>query len=154
MSIAVIAMIDQPERRKVDRFPLHTACRLETNNLSEFSPSSVIDYRGYTVDLSEVGALVNIDREDVLLNKEEVNCKFVEHNFSVTAHVCQCSVKDNYTQVRLKFYQLSTKQYQKLIEILYADMTDWKQSKRPKNSNVLLAIIFSLWQLRPLRSKY
>ena len=153
VSIAAITAIDQPERRAMDRFPLHTTCQIKLNNSSEDYHSLAHVYQGYTINLCEGGAQIVLASNDFVLDTDSIYLEFPENSFSVMAQVCRSSRQIGSTQVALKFSQLSTEQHRQLIEMLYSNMTWWKRSKRPGNLDVFLSMLSSFLRLKPLRSK-
>ena len=58
MGVAVLAAVDQPERRLVDRFPLRTVCKITCDNRQ---------YWGHTNDVSETGANVTLITEEFFI---------------------------------------------------------------------------------------
>ncbi|MBV8882661.1 MAG: glycosyltransferase [Chroococcidiopsidaceae cyanobacterium CP_BM_RX_35] len=152
--IAVLAAIDQPERRIVDRFPLQISCQLKINDFSNRNTMTEYVYQGYTKNLSEKGALVTLTSGDFTTATQLLLLEFTEEGFSVEAQLCRCEKQGNVTQVALKFINPTLQQNQKLVEMLYTDMTWWKRSKRPGNLDVLIALCVSFLKLRSLLTKY
>jgi len=145
MSIAVLAAIDQPQRREMDRFPLHTTCKLMSENRT---------YSGYTNDLSEGGASVTLMTEDIAIDENPVILEFPEHNFSIEAKVCRATSQQTHSHLSLEFPNITVEQNRQLVTMLYSDMTWWKQRKQPGNLDVFFALLASFLNLTPLRSKY
>ena|SRR4028118_1401085 len=145
MSIAVLAAIDQPQRRDMDRFPLRTTCKLMSTNCT---------YSGYTNDLSEGGASVTLMTEDIAINKNPVVLEFPDHNFSVEAKVCRATSQGTNIYLSLEFPNITVEQNRQLVTMLYSDMTWWKQRKQPGNLDVFFALLTSFLNLTPLRNKY
>lgn len=152
-SIAVLAAIDQPERRAMDRFPLRTPCKLTIGDSPNDAGLVASTYQGYTNNLCENGANITLMTDDFMVGNQPIFLEFIEYGFSVEAQVCRW-MQGNNTQVALKFPKVTTQQNRQLIEMLYTDMTWWKQSKRPGSLVVFLAMLSSLLRLRPLLSKY
>jgi cellulose synthase (UDP-forming) len=146
MGIAILAAIDQPVRRATDRFPLQTTCQIILGDLST--------YQGYTANLSETGAGIRLMTEDSVASNQPVILKFPEHGFSVKAQVRRSIHGRNYCKMGLVFTEVNLEQKRQLVNLLYTDMTWWKQSKRPRNLDVFFALVKAFLTLRPLRSKY
>jgi cellulose synthase (UDP-forming) len=148
MSVAVLAGIDQPVRRLVDRFPLRTTCKLTIGNRL---------YWGYTNDLSETGANVALTTSylDSEINPDEpASLEFVERGFAVNIEVLRWGLKDHYANASLRFTDVNLEQNRKLVTWLYGNMTTWKQPKKPGVLDSLLALIAAVLRLKPVLSKY
>lgn len=152
MAVAVLAAVDQPERRLVDRFPLRTVCKISCDQGQ---------YWGHTNDVSETGANVTLISQEFLVLTEPsrsansmVELEFLEHNFSVEAEITRSSYTNHGFNVGLKFSPLTIKQSRKIIDILYTNLTWWKQAKRLGGIDAMLAILFSILKLRPVLTAY
>lgn len=152
MAVAVLAAVDQPERRLVDRFPLRTVCKISCDQGQ---------YWGHTNDVSETGANVTLISQEFLVITEPsrsansmVELEFLEHNFSVEAEITRSSYTTHGFNVGLKFSPLTIKQSRKIIDILYTNLTWWKQAKRLGGIDAMLAILFSILKLRPVLTAY
>jgi len=181
MSIAVLAAIDQPVRRAMDRFPLRTACKLTCSGspLSADSlpyppggptsyahnalhdtaktplyPNNSHSYWGYTNNLSESGASITLFVHNFVVDNHLTVLEFLEYDFSVEAEVLRLTLQDNYTKVALKFSRVTTQQSRQLVTLLYSNMTWWKRSKKPGSLDVCLTMLSALLKLRPMLSKY
>ncbi|MEJ1931221.1 glycosyltransferase, partial [Nostoc sp. NIES-2111] len=145
MGVAILSAIDQPIRRTMDRFPLKTACKITTKDKV---------FLGYTQNLSESGARVVLIKPDVALNTLIVEITFLEYGFSIQAEVVRYFFKKDEFGIALQFVQLETEQQRKLVEVLYTEMTWWKQRKKPGTLDSFLAMIASTIQARPLLNRY
>ncbi|MHC5761535.1 glycosyltransferase [Nostoc sp.] len=145
MGVAILSAIDQPIRRTMDRFPLKTACKITAKDKV---------FLGYTQNLSESGTRVVLITPDVALNTSIVEVTFLEYGFSIQAEIVRCFVKKNKFGIAMQFVQLENEQQRKLVEVLYTEMTWWKQRKKPGTLDSFLAMIASTIQARPLLNWY
>lgn len=144
MGVAVLAAVDQPERRLVDRFPLHTVCKISSDQRQ---------YWGHTNDVSETGANITLITQE-FLSDSIVELEFLEHDFSVEAEITRSSYQNHGFNVAVKFSPLTIKQSRKIIDILYTNLTWWKQAKRLGGIDAMLAILFAILKLRPVLTAY
>ncbi len=144
MVAAVLAAVDQPERRLVDRFPLRTVCKITCDQRQ---------YWGHTNDVSETGANVTLITQEFLADSM-VELEFLEHNFSLEVEITRSSYTSHGFNIGLKFSPLTIKQSRKIIDILYTNLTWWKQAKRLGGIDAMLAILFSILKLRPILTAY
>jgi cellulose synthase (UDP-forming) len=147
MLASILSGIDQPVRRVTDRFPLRTACKLTVGTHV---------YWGHTTDLSEQGANVTLttDKFMFVTGNHPVTLEFLEHGFSVEAEVVRTSVKDQANVIALTFPDVNLEQNRSLISMLYCDMTWWKQRKKHSNLDMVLALLSSVLNPRPLLSRH
>lgn len=148
MGAAVLAGIDQPVRRVVDRFPVRTTCKLTIAGQT---------YWGYTHDLSESGASIVLTTNYAshpIHQKSQVLIEFVEENFSLQAEILRLSMKDDSMTIMLQFVNLTLEQNRRLVIWLYGDMTWWKQRKQPGVLDSFLAMLATVLKLKPLMNKY
>ncbi|MEH1801121.1 MAG: glycosyltransferase [Nostoc sp.] len=145
IGVAILSAIDQPIRRTMDRFPLKTACKITAKDKV---------FLGYTQNLSESGTRVVLITPDVALNTSIVEVTFLEYGFSIQAEIVRCFVKKNKFGIAMQFVQLENEQQRKLVEVLYTEMTWWKQRKKPGTLDSFLAMIASTIQARPLLNWY
>jgi cellulose synthase (UDP-forming) len=145
MGVAILSAIDQPIRRTMDRFPLKTTCKITAKDQV---------FLGYTQNLSESGARVVLITPDVALNTSIVEVTFVEYGFSIQAEIVRFFAKKDKFGIALQFVQVETEQQRKLVEVLYTEMTWWKQRKKPGNLDSFLAMIASTIQARSLLNWY
>jgi cellulose synthase (UDP-forming) len=145
MCIAVLAAIDQPERRLMDRFPLRTACKLTCGNR---------EYWGCTNNVSESGANLTLLSEGSIPKGSVIVMEFLEHGFSVEAKVVQLTRNNHGVNVSLHFSPLTIEQSRHLIDVLYTDLTWWKRARQLGGVDSFLAIFWSFLKLRPLLTAY
>lgn len=145
MGVAILSAIDQPVRRTMDRYPLKTACKITAEDKVFF---------GYTQNLSESGARVVLVPPNVALNTSSVEVTFLDYGFSIQAEIVRSFVKKDKFGIALQFVQLETEQQRKLVEVLYTEMTWWKQRKKPGGLDSFLAMIASIIQARSLLNRY
>ena len=143
--IAVLSAIDRPIRRTMDRFPLQTTCKITAKDKVLW---------GYTQDISESGAKVISIEPELALNTSHVEVAFLEYDFSVRAEIVRSRVKKGKFEIALQFTQLETEQQRKLVEVLYTEMTWWKQRKKPGSLDSFLAMISSIIQAKSLLNRY
>ena len=143
--IAVLSAIDRPIRRTMDRFPLQTLCKITAKDKVLW---------GYTQNISESGAKVMSIEPEVALDTSHVEVTFLEYDFSVRAEIVRSRVKKGKFEIALQFTQLETEQQRKLVEVLYTEMTWWKQRKKPGSLDSFLAMISSIIQAKSLLNRY
>jgi cellulose synthase (UDP-forming) len=145
--VAILSSIDQPIRRALDRFPLQEHCELRF-------PTSTC--RGLTLDLSEQGALMQLDHQiDVANVPDRFPLRLIDaqgQSHWVTAEVI--ARRSTTHQLRLKFVHvpLTTQRY--LIGRLYCDMHDWKARRRVGGVDGILSLLSATVQLRPILRRY
>lgn len=145
LSLAVLAAIDQPERRKADRFPLRTACKVSWNGSPVW---------GHTNDLSEGGANVSLLADKALPKGAIVEFELLDHTCMLKAKVIRSRLGSQFTTTSLQFSQVSLEQNRQLVNLLFGEMAWWKESRRPSALDSLLAILASFLKLQPIRSTY
>jgi cellulose synthase (UDP-forming) len=145
MMLAVLAAIDQPERRQMDRFPLQTACKLSW-------PGG--DAWGHTQNLSETGARVNLLTTHWIPVGETATLELLEHQVQIPVTVVSDRPDAQSTTLSLQFQTVSADQHRQLVSLLYGEMAWWKQNRRPGAIDTLLAMAGSFLKLRPVRSVY
>jgi cellulose synthase (UDP-forming) len=143
--VAVIAAIDQPERRLVDRFPLRTACKIDLGDRR---------YWGHTNDVSEGGASLTVVAEDPIPRHIKVEMEFLEREFSVEAQVIKSRFTNGCAELSLRFKNLNAQQSRQLIELLYTEYNWWKRSRLVGGLDSFLAIVMSFLRLKPLLAIY
>ncbi|HEY9612269.1 glycosyltransferase [Allocoleopsis sp.] len=154
LAVAVLAAIDQPERRLFDRFPLRTACKISWDNFSDGDSSAARAYWGHTEDVSEGGAKLTLITEHPIPKKSPVVLEFLERSFSVEAKVIKSRFNHQFAHVSLQFTNLTAEQSRHLIEMLYTEKTWWKQSKRVGGLDAFLAMLSAFLKFRPLMTVY
>ena len=145
MGLSVLAAIDQPEKRLMDRFPLRTACKLTCGNRH---------YWGHTDDVSEGGAGMTLITEEVIHRHSSVVLEFLESGVSVEAEVVKSRRKHHSTSVSVRFTNPTPEQNRHIIEILYTDKNWWKRSKRIGGLDSFLAILSAFLRFRPVMTVY
>lgn len=148
MAAAVLAGIDQPVRRMVDRFPIESVCKITVNGQT---------YWGQTVEMSETGTSVMLMSPSVKATvgrSHSVQVEFVEREISVNTEVVRCQVKDNRILLSLQFVDLTLAQNQQLVVWLYGEMAEWKERKQPGILDSFIAMITTVLKLRPIMSRY
>ncbi|HEY9675563.1 MAG TPA: glycosyltransferase [Waterburya sp.] len=154
VGVAVLAAIDQPERRLLDRFPLHTPCKITWSNSSDGDISASHAVWGHTEDVSEGGAKLALITERHIPKHSSVVMEFLERGFSVEADVVKSRLNNQYAHVSLKFTNLTAEQSRHLIEMLYTEKTWWKRSKRLGGLDALFASLSAFLQFRPIMTVY
>ena len=129
----------------MDRFPLQTLCKITAKDKVLW---------GYTQNISESGAKVMSIEPEVALDTSHVEVTFLEYDFSVRAEIVRSRVKKGKFEIALQFTQLETEQQRKLVEVLYTEMTWWKQRKKPGSLDSFLAMISSIIQAKSLLNRY
>jgi cellulose synthase (UDP-forming) len=145
IGIAILASIDQPERRNVDRFPLRTPCKF---HLGEHT------FTAYTTNVSEGGTNISLAVDVGVKPNQIAIVEFVEYGLSVEAKVCRSYSHKQEYYLAVEFINLNLEANKKLVEILYCDMTWWKKAKRPGAIDIFLAMFSAFLGMRSLRTKY
>lgn len=145
MGLAVLAAIDQPERRKTDRFPLRTACRITWKGAT---------YWGHTNDLSEGGSSIKLLLDYSLPRGAQVEFELLDQRCVLQAEVVRSRCSHSFTTVSLKFTDLSVEQSRQIVHLLFCQMDWWKGSRRPTALDSLLAVLASFLKLQPVRAVY
>lgn len=150
IATSILSGIDQPVRRAYDRFPLQKGCKVYIDGHV---------YDGYTSNLSESGAnivvKVPIDKNIInnIINQSAV-IEFNEDDFSVEAQVIRYQIKNKYLYIAVTFQNVSLMQNRCLVEMLYCNLTWWKQRKKPGFTDSFLALMTATLTLRPVRNSY
>jgi cellulose synthase (UDP-forming) len=152
-SIAVLAAIDQPERRISDRFPLYLNCQLKTHTLTDDGNTITSLYQGYSENLAEGGALIRISADN-FVPTQSLWLELPEKKMSFKVQIRHYCQQENYLLVGLQFVDLTLQHSEQLIEMLYCNLNWWKRSKQPGTLDVFLHLLISFLTLRPLRAKY
>jgi cellulose synthase (UDP-forming) len=160
MMMAILAAIDQPVRRSMDRFPLHTPCEVQvgdrtlpgiTENLSEGGARVIIPNVEFPLD----GDLTLILPSDRPSRRADTPISTESPALALPATLLrQHRYPQNQRCLALTFQPLDTQQQRQLVELLYCEMTWWKERKRPGGFDSLLALLVSLLQLRPITRRY
>lgn len=145
MGLSVLAAIDQPEQRLMDRFPLRTACKLTCGERV---------YWGHTDDVSEGGASLTLITEALIQKNCAAVMEFLDKGFSVEAQVVKVRRKHHSGSVSIRFTNPTPQQNRLIIEMLYTHKNWWKRSKRLGGLDALLAILSAFLQFRPLMTVY
>ena len=148
MTVAVLASIDQPVRRVVDRFPLKSVCKLTINGQS---------FWGRTRDISESGTCVVLPVESFatqLQPLQPLNVEFLERQFSVDAELLRYQIQGDQVVLSLQFTHLTLDENRHLTVWLYAEMASWKQRKQPGILDSFIAMLGAVLKLRPVMSRY
>jgi cellulose synthase (UDP-forming) len=165
MGLAVLAAIDQPERRLMDRFPLQTPCRLLWQDRLLSGMTVSVSEGGIEVELvvsegDDVGWMLLMERElerPVLL---ELALPLV--GFDASLRLCHgvrvgpVRGKKGRSIYRLgfAFEERSLVQHRELVNLLYTQMDWWKVSKQPGSLEATWAIVMALLMCRPLLSRF
>jgi cellulose synthase (UDP-forming) len=145
VSIAIVAAIDQPERRVMDRFPLQTRCRVVSGDAT---------FWGYTRNLSEGGAEVVLATTETVPWNASVLLEFPDYDFAIVARLLRIQPARQQVHLGVAFETLSIEHNRQLVEMLYTEVTWWKQDKRPGSLDAALAMLRALLQLKPLRNRF
>lgn len=143
MSVAVLSAIDQPVRRASDRFPVQTICSLTIGNRV---------YWGYSENLSDTGALIRLTQVGAVSPCQTASLEFAEYGFAVQAEIRRVDLAGQ--RVALEFSQVTIEQNRHLVNLLYGDLTWWKQTRKVGGLDALLALLGSLIKFRPLLNSY
>jgi cellulose synthase (UDP-forming) len=143
VSTTLLCAIDQPERRLVDRFPLRTRCQITVDGVA---------YVGYTENLSEGGARIVMPKS--CLPDTTIALTLPDYQFTIDVQVCRRESDRHQNRFYLEFAPPSLAQTRQLVDMLYTEVTWWKERKRPSSLDSLLALCSALVQLKPLRNQF
>ncbi len=146
MAIAVFAAIDQPVRRLTDRFPLRTGCMVQVNDRT---------YAGYTRELSEGGARIVLMTEAfVTPGDRSAEITFLERQFTVQADVLRVYPGGHEPEISVQFLDVPLEQSRHFVDMLYGQMTWWKQRKQPGATDSIFAMLGALLKAKPVLNRY
>jgi cellulose synthase (UDP-forming) len=144
--LTLIAAIDQPERRSLDRFPARV-----TGKLTLSDQASVW---GFSCDLSEGGACMEFITDTMLVPGMRGELEFLEQGFSVPVQILRVETSDQSLRVSLAFHDLETSHYCDLADMLYMNMAWWKRTRRLGTLDSVFVMVGSVLKLRPIMSAY
>jgi cellulose synthase (UDP-forming) len=144
LGVAVISAIDQPERRATDRFPLKAPCKVTSGG----------DAWGHTNDVSEGGAFITLMTDKWMSIGQIVVFELLEQGVSIQAEVVKCQQAHGYADLSIRFLSVNVSQHRKLTELLYGQLTWWKQSKRLGTLDSMVSMLSSMLKLRPVLADY
>lgn len=145
VSLAFMAAIDQPERRLMDRFPLRTCCRVVSGDKT---------FWGVTRNLSEGGADLVLTTPEPISESSTVTLVLPDYNFTIEAKLLRLTPQGSITRMGVQFEELSIEANRQLVNMLYTEITWWKESKRPGSIDSFLAVLWAFFQFRPLRNQF
>lgn len=142
---SILTGIDQPVRRQEDRFPLRTACKISAGDNV---------YYGYSNNISESGANIILKEKKISSDNEQIIVELLDYNFSVNAKIIRANLQKKHCDISLAFQDLSLEQNRYLVNMLYCNLTWWKQRKKTGFTDSFLALITAILTLRPIRNNY
>jgi cellulose synthase (UDP-forming) len=149
MIVAILAAIDQPERRRLDRFPLKAACHLKWTD---------VEVWGYTQDLSESGTKFTVFTPEPIPEGVSVRFELLEAGCVLQAQVVRSergrSPQGHMQELGLQFDGLTLLQHRKISALLYSSPTWWKASRRIGSLDSLLMFLGALFKFRPALTDY
>ena len=140
--VAILASIDQPVRRLIDRFPLQVNCRVSGLG-SEMA--------GVTSNISEGGAEIFIRQQD-WQPTETVTLEF--ENMTLQGRVCRSQPQGKLRRLAIQFEFLTTAQQRQLVELLYCEVHDFKARRNPGGFDSMLAMGVAVLQMRSVTRLY
>ena len=143
VSVTLLCAIDQPERRLVDRFPLRTTCTIQMEGVL---------YWGYTENVSEGGATLVMPKGFVPIGT--LMLELPDYDFIIESQVLQCLSDREVNRFRIQFIPPTLLQTRQLVDILYTEVTWWKDRKRPGSMDSFFALLSGFLQLKPLRNQF
>ncbi|WP_126148041.1 glycosyltransferase [Synechococcus elongatus] len=149
MSICLFACVDQPIRRRFERYPYQAVACLEVNGHK---------FWGMTQDLSEGGASFILRNEQELqLIDEQAELVLLQEDLRIPVNVLRMSREafNGHSQVGLEFQLSDTAAEKTLIRLLYVDSSLWwQQIRRSSAIDAFLVLIRSALNPRALLTRY
>jgi cellulose synthase (UDP-forming) len=151
IGVALLSAVDQPVRRTLDRFPLQTPMQITMGDR---------DYWGYSQNVSEGGALIQLTQAELAPDASQwpvnswVHVRFWEQDVEMPAHLLRIDAQDGAVAIAVQFIDLTTNHYRHLVDLLYTDMTGWKERKQPGGIDSTLALLAAVLTLRPMTRRY
>ena len=140
--VAILASIDQPVRRLIDRFPLQVNC--EVGGLGT-------EIAGVTSNISEGGVEIFIRQQD-WQPTETVTLEF--EKMSLSGRVCRSQPQGKLRRLAIEFEGLTTAQQRQLVEWLYCEVHDFKARRKPGGLDSMLAMGVAVLQMRSVTRLY
>jgi cellulose synthase (UDP-forming) len=145
LMVAILASIDQPVRRVMDRFPLNSPCELLVNDHS---------IAGMSGNISEGGAEIFV-RGDGLALGDRVKIKFQDENLVLEGRVLRSMrVGKGLSRVGIEFMAIDLTSRRRLVEWLYCEVHDFKQRRKPGSLDSIFFMLLSVFQLRSITRVY
>jgi cellulose synthase (UDP-forming) len=144
MFVSFLSSIDQPVRRQEDRFPIQTRCVVRVGKTT---------YPGYTIDLSENGAAVQLLAAAELQSGEPVWLDLLEYELSFAVRILR-SAQRSHGPIALQFLQPSLRQQRQLIQLLYCEMHWWKWRKKPGALDMVISLFTAAVKMNPIWRGY
>jgi cellulose synthase (UDP-forming) len=143
VAVAIGQSIDQPLRRLCDRLPLQLPCRFLLMG---------DQWPGCTLDLSEQGARIHLLTEGfpVAVLPEVIALELGHPALKLNARVVAATQKRRHTYIQVAFQNPSIEQQRQLIELIYANPSDWPARPILGGWGSFRAIVGSWNHVRPI----
>lgn len=149
MTVCLFACIDQPIRRRFERYPYQTIACLEVEGRKLW---------GMTQDLSEGGAsFILRDEKDIQLVGGQAELVLLQEDLRIPVNVSRMNRQavNGHRQIGLAFQLSDTAAEKTLIRLLYADSNLWwHQIRRASAIDAFLLLIRSALDPRALLTQY
>lgn len=146
--VAILASIDQPVRRVMDRFPLNSPCELWVDGVSA-------DWQaGITGNISEGGAEIFV-RGAGLPRGSRVKIRFEDEALVLEGRVLRSRQDaNNLSRLGIEFIEIEMVERRRLVEWLYCEVHEFKNRRKPGSLDSLFAMVLSVLQLRSITRVY
>jgi cellulose synthase (UDP-forming) len=145
--VAILASIDQPVRRLIDRFPLQVNCELGGLEGS---------IAGVSSNISEGGSEIFVRQQDWQTQDwqslETVTLKF--EKMSLQGRVIRSKSQGKLQRVSIGFESVTEAQKRQLVEWLYCEVHDFKARRQPGGLDSMLAMGVAVLQMRSVTRIY
>ncbi len=150
LTVAILASIDQPVRRVMDRFPLNSSCELWVDAVG-IEASGIA---GVTGNISEGGAEIFV-RGAGLPRGTRVKIRFADEGLVLEGRVLR-SKRDgaNLSRLGIEFMEIELGQRRRLVEWLYCEVHAFKHRRKPGSLDSIFAMLLSVLQLRSITRVY
>ena len=143
--VCVLACIDQPVRRKHDRFPLETIACLRIGSQVAW---------GVTRDLSESGLSMALIDPMMAADGKDAVVELPQSKLTIPSKILGQRSHKGYSVLRLGFLPPSTEQEEALIHLLYNEHAWFHKLKRIGIIDSFLIMIVSAWRAEPLVRRF
>ena len=150
LMVAILASIDQPVRRVMDRFPLNSPCELVVDGHS---------IAGMSGNISEGGAEIFVRKGGLSVGGlslgDRVKIQFPEEGLVLEGRVVRSRPeRKGLMRVGIEFLTMDLSVRRRLVEWLYCEVHDFKQRRKPGSLDSIFVMLLSVLQLRSITRIY
>lgn len=144
LGVALLILLDAPKPDLYEWFDLRRTVRLTLGNLKLWGITTMISEGGAEIALTQAG----LPRHYF---GESVQVEIQEENLCLQAVITQIQQReDDYPIVQLKFAEVTTPQYRRLVEMLFCRPGQWKSPQAPGELQSLYLLVKSFFTPRIL----